>query len=382
MVADAPGPVEFKPLNNDLISINATDDSKKLYQTIAQLAGINVIFDPDYVARQVPLKVDRVTLDDALTILAHLTGTFWRPVTANTILVAQNSQQKRVDFESQVYKTIYLANLTAAQGGQNDLGEVVQAIRTIAGSTIKIQQIVSQNAIAVRGTPDQVALAEKIAADFDKARPEVVVEVAIMQVRREKMKDLGLAPPTNNGAPSIQITGPNATDHAPIPRERERRRRERERHRRPARSPLTLNTFNNLHGNNFAVSIPAATLNAVVSDSNTKILQNPQIRAESGQKASLKIGDRVPIAQGSYGTGLGGVGGVGRYRRHQSADRHAVSVHRRGREHRRDADGVCEPGHRVEAGAGCFFGDRAVEHRRHQSADHQPAQGGARDPAA
>src|SRR5205814_3603149 len=58
----------------------------------------------------------------------------------------------------------------------------------------------------------------------------------------------------------------------------------------------------------FAVTIPPATATAIFSDSNTKLIQNPQIRAVDGQKASLKIGDRVPVATGSFQPGIGGVG--------------------------------------------------------------------------
>src|SRR6185369_16681098 len=74
---------------------------------------------------------------------------------------------------------------------------------------------------------------------------------------------------------------------------------------------LTLNTFNNLHGNDVAGSIDKATLNLLYTDANTKLIQNPQIRASENQKASLKIGDRVPIATGSFGSGFGGAGLAG-----------------------------------------------------------------------
>ena len=41
----------------------------------------------------------------------------------------------------------------------------------------------------------------------------------------------------------------------------------------------------------------------LLSDSDTKVLQNPSIRATDGQKADLKIGERIPVATGSYQTG-------------------------------------------------------------------------------
>ncbi len=316
MVSQAPGPIELTPLNNDLISLNLTEDSKKIYQSIGQLAGLNVLFDPDYVGRRIPVQLDRVTLSDALNVVATLSQTFWTPVTSNTILVAANTVNRRTDLESQVYKTIYLANITGGTGGTNELGELVTAIRAIVGQRIKIQAIQSQNAIAIRGTPDEVALAEKISEDFDKARPEVVVDVAVMQVRREKIRDLGITPPVNGA--SIALTAPNGTTTTTSTGTTTTGTGTNGTGTNNGNGTtttntngLTLNSFNNLHANNFSVSIPPATLNAMLQDSSTRVLENPRIRAESGAKASLKIGDRYPIAQGSYQPGLAGVGGIG-----------------------------------------------------------------------
>src|SRR5213075_2358384 len=71
---------------------------------------------------------------------------------------------------------------------------------------------------------------------------------------------------------------------------------------------INLNRLGNLNATDFQVTISSATATALFSDSNTKLIQNPQIRAVDGQKASLKIGDRVPVATGSFQPGIGGVG--------------------------------------------------------------------------
>src|SRR5207248_3489863 len=71
---------------------------------------------------------------------------------------------------------------------------------------------------------------------------------------------------------------------------------------------INLNSLANLNATDFQVTISSATVTALFSDSNTKLIQNPQIRAVDGQKASLKIGDRVPVATGSFQPGIGGVG--------------------------------------------------------------------------
>src|SRR5439155_12929278 len=139
----------------------------------------------------------------------------------------------------------------------------VTAIRAIVGQRIKLQAIQSQNAIAIRGTPDEVALAEKISQDFDKARPEVVVDVVVMQVRREKVRDLGIIPPVNGT--TIQLIAPGTTSTSPtgggtgtgatgITGTGGTGSTTTTSH------PVTLHTFNNLTASNFAVSIPPVTL--------------------------------------------------------------------------------------------------------------------------
>ena len=51
------------------------------------------------------------------------------------------------------------------------------------------------------------------------------------------------------------------------------------------------------------MTVGAATADLLLSDTDTKILQDPSIRASDGQKADLKIGMRIPVATGSYQTG-------------------------------------------------------------------------------
>src|SRR5229473_2193257 len=191
-VKEAQGPVELAPISNIPITVKLTEDSKVIYQTIGQLAGINVLFDPDYTSRRIKVELNGVTLEDALEITALESKTFWRPVTGNTIFVAQDNPAKRKELEQSVLKTFYLSNLSAP----TELQDVVNAIRAVL-DVQRVQQLLSQNALVVRGTPDQIALAEKLVDDLDKARPEVVIDIAVMQVSKDRSRTLGLSPPTS-----------------------------------------------------------------------------------------------------------------------------------------------------------------------------------------
>ena len=297
-VQEAQGPVDLAAISNAPITLKLTEDTKVIYETVGKLAGINVLFDPDYTSRRVKIELNGVTLQEALEIIALESKTFWRPVTPNTIFVASDNPAKRKEVEQSVIKTFYLANLSQP----TELQDVVNALRQILEIS-RIQPLPSQGALVVRGTPDQIALAEKLVGDLDKARSEVIVEVAIMQVSRDKTRNLGINPPTsatvalqsniNNTTSSTTTTTTTTSTTSSTSGNT---------------NQINLNRLGNLNATDFVVTIPAATATALFSDSNTKLIQNPQIRAVDGQKASLKIGDRVPVATGSFQPGIGGVG--------------------------------------------------------------------------
>ena len=298
-LAEAGGPVELAAISNVPINLKITEDSKVIYETVGKLAGINALFDPDYTSRRIKIELNNVSLEEALEIIALESKTFWRPVTPNTIFIAADNPAKRKDLEQSVIKTFYLANLSQP----TELQDVVNAMRQILEIS-RIQPLPSQGAIVVRGTPDQIALAEKLVGDLDKAKAEVIVDVAVLQINRDKSRTLGINPPTsatvalqNNITNTSTTTGTtssltsgttSSTTGTP--------------------NQLNLNQLNNLNATDFTITIPQATATALFSDTSTKLIQKPQIRAVDGQKASLKIGDRVPVATGSFQPGIGGVG--------------------------------------------------------------------------
>ncbi|HEY3769010.1 MAG TPA: cohesin domain-containing protein [Candidatus Angelobacter sp.] len=280
--------------DSPISALEMTEDSKVAYETIGKLAGINVLFDPDYQSRRLTIKLQKVSLQEALDIVALESRTFWRPVTPNTIFVAQDTQAKRRELEQNVVKTFYLGNVSTP----TDLQDIVNAIRTVL-EVQRIQQIPSQSAIIIKGTPDQLALASKMIDDIDKSKPEVIVDVIVAQVRRDKLRNLGITPPQNasvalQSASSATTTGTTTTT--------------------TSSSSLNFNDLQHLNSTNYAVTIDSLKAVALFSDADTKIMQNPKIRATDNEKATLTVADKIPIATGSFGTPLGvgtAVGAVG-----------------------------------------------------------------------
>jgi len=297
-IQEAGGPVELAPISNVPINLKITEDSKVIYETVGKLAGINVLFDPDYTSRRIKIELNNVSLEEALQIIAVETKTFWRPVTPNTIFVAADNPAKRKDLEQAVIKTFYLTNLSQP----TELQDVTNALRQIL-EIQKIQPLPSEGAIVVRGTPDQMALAQKLVDDLDRSKAEVVVDVAVMQINRDKSRTLGINPPTSasvqlqqnvTSTPTTTTSGVTTTTSTT--------------NGTSTPGGINLNTLGNLNATDFTVTISQATVSALFSDSSTKLIQKPQIRAIEGQKASLKIGQRVPVATGSFQPGIGGVG--------------------------------------------------------------------------
>jgi general secretion pathway protein D len=286
-IADISAPIQLKPVSDDLITLHITETAKNVYTAVGKLAGLNVIFDPDLdtassATKRIPVELTDVNLNDALRIVGMITSTFYKPVTKDTIFVAQTTKHNTLD--DLAIQTFYLTNPSQA----SDANEIQTAIRNILPPDAKIFLIPSQNALVVRATPDQLTLVQKLVNDLDRTKAEVVVDVAILEVNRDKVKNLGITLPQSFGitpqASSSTTSTTSATGTA-------------------STAGFTLNTLANMNATNFAVTIGGATLNALYTDADTRVLQNPSMRATDNQQATLKIGSKIPVATGSYSAG-------------------------------------------------------------------------------
>jgi general secretion pathway protein D len=175
-------------------------------------------------------------------------------------------------------KTFYLRNA----GSPADLQQAAGTLKAILDIS-RIQVTPEQRSLTLRGTPDQMVLAQKLLTDIDKPKAEVVVDVVVMEVSRTRMSTIGTNPPTSASA-SISPAGTNGSSGG----------------------SLTLETLAHLTAGDIAITIPGISFSLLASDSDTKVIERPSIRVLDSEKASLKIGDRVPIATGSFQSGFGG----------------------------------------------------------------------------
>ena len=284
--ASVGGPVTLDLKSDIPVSLHLTATTDVIYKTLAKIAGINVLMDPEYKPQKITFDLKDVSIREAFAMVAVQSKTFWRPLSSNTIMVSADSGSRRKELEQNVMKTFYLENAATP-------AELQQAAGTLKGilDITHIQVTPELRSLTIRGTPDQMVLAQKLLMDIDKAKSEVVIDVTVMEVSRDRSRTLGTNPPTSASVTLSPVgsTGSSSSGSSGS-----------------SGSGLTLNSFTSLHAGDFSVSIPGVTFSALASDSHTKVIQRPEIRAMDGEKASLKIGDRVPIATGSFQSGLGG----------------------------------------------------------------------------
>jgi general secretion pathway protein D len=288
-------PPQLRPLSHEPINLKMTNDSRVVFETIAKLAGLCVIFDPDYVSRRVTAELPGVTLEQALDAVSFESKAFWKPLTSTVIEIAPDNPQKRKDIEDEQVATFYISNSMTPQ----DLTEIVNGLRQLL-DLHRIQQVNAQNAIVVRDTPDKLDLASKVISDMDKAKPEVLLHVQVLSANRDRLRQLGILPGQNaslvfNPRCSVQSTNTDCTSSSSSSTTNT--------------NPLsvTLNNLKHLSTADYSITLPGAAAEAVLTDNNTKIIQDPEIRVTDGEKAVLKIGQRVPVATGSTqaATGVG-----------------------------------------------------------------------------
>jgi general secretion pathway protein D len=280
--AYAEQPAELKPLSRSPISLKMVNDTRIMFETIGKQAGLTVIFDPDLPARRIAVELDNVSLRQALDIVALESKTFWKPLAENVILVLPDQQQKRKDYDDLVIQTFYLSNAVQSQ----DLTEVVNGLRQLLDLR-KVQQINSMNAIVIRDTPAKLAIAQKFIADMDRAKPEVLVQVAVLQARSDVVRKLGISPGTSASLAFCGSSSSNCSSSSSS----------------SGKDALSLQQLGHLSSADYSVTLPGASVAALLTNDSTKIIQDPEIRSVDGQAAKLKIGDRVPVATGSYSSG-------------------------------------------------------------------------------
>jgi len=266
-------------------NLDLRGDTKTVYEQLAGLFGIKVTFDPDINVRNVRLHVDDVDFYTGMTILGTQSGAFWRPLNPTTMFVAPDTPEKRRLYAMVAEQTFPLS----AAVGPEDVTEILRVLRDITGAT-RIDLDTRSRTLTMRDTPERLALAGELIQQLERARGEVMLEIELLEVDRNKARSLGITPPA-----SEQLIGLNTADLNKL------------------KSSTTLtNLLTNIQQvfagkgfsgipavvpiggglSTFLLTLPTATVN--FSDSLSLVQSGRQVllRAQDGKPASFFVGDR------------------------------------------------------------------------------------------
>lgn len=231
-----------------------------LLEAIRDGSGVNFVVDRDVsMSQRASIFIRSARVEDAIDLVLGAFQLSRHIVDAKTVMVYPNTPEKQKQHREQVIRVFHLANVQA------------KTTATLLQSMLRIQPpFVDEkaNMIALREPPEIVALAERLVALHDQGEAEVMLEVEVMEVKATRLTELG-------------INIPNAVTLSLLPL--------------PGQSGLTLDSLNGINSGRVGVSVGNVLLNLrrEVGDFNT--LANPRIRSRSREKATILIGDKIPV---------------------------------------------------------------------------------------
>jgi general secretion pathway protein D len=256
------GLAETRPISLDFRDVNL----RTVLDVVSRHSGLNFLLDKDIqqdIRVSVFLRSARV--EDALDLLVSTNQLAKKVVDDRTILIYPNTAEKLREHQEQLVRVFYLASADA-KGAAAFLRSMLRLREPFVDERV--------NMIALRESPENIALAERLIAVYDSQEPEVLLEVEVLEVRSSRLTDLGVKLPD-----SFTLT--------PFP---------------PLGGPsLTLGNIDKLTREDIRIGVGGVTvtLKRSVGDFNT--LANPRIRARNKEKAKVLIGDRVPVFTATTG---------------------------------------------------------------------------------
>jgi general secretion pathway protein D len=239
-----------------------------VFEVLSRLTGMNFIFDKEMRENQVTLFMTDVSLDLFLEVLLKTNGLKAKMMNPNSLIIYPDAPAKAKEYDELYVKTFYLSYLKAPEA-------VAILTKLLRNDNIIVNEKI--NAVTLRGRKPEVEMAARVIQANDRAPSEVILDVEVMEVSRNLEKDLGLS---ISETITFGIGDTSGGEGEPVTRF----------------EPLTsLEALSNISSKELFLSLPTATLRLLRKDGDTRILAKPQLRVNSSEKASILIGERVPL---------------------------------------------------------------------------------------
>jgi general secretion pathway protein D len=278
-----PEPMETKieppvtlQVSDQKLSLNFMHDRIKLkdiFQALGKHAQINILFDESF--KDIPYSVDLTdrTFEQAINSLCLATKNFYRVIDERSLIIVPDLPAKRIQYELNAVRTFYLSNIKAE--------DLQASLMQILRSQYRAPQFMvdkNLNSITLRDTPEVLELAGQLIKLWDKPKGEVVIDLEIMEVSRQKLKNFGLEL-------DQYIVGLGYSGGENPPSES---------------GWFDLSKIDFTKKSNFQITMPTAFLNFLESDQDTKIIAQPRLRGIEGEEMSYLVGDKIPIPRTTF----------------------------------------------------------------------------------
>lgn len=281
-------PPLLNPASREPIRLNFNNAAlKDILNFIGTSSGINITYDQNYVDKPYSVNLDGVTVEEALQQVLSANGYYFKVVNQRTIIVIPDQPAKHQQYDELVVKVFYISHADATE-----LAQHVNTIMRIPQMPVQpmVMPLKAANTITVRATAPVVDVIERIIRSNDKPKAEVVLDVEILEVNRNRLKRYGI----NLSAYSLsmifspELAPPNTTAVSAPP-------------------PFNLNTISQgVSTSDFYLGVPTAVVNFLESDQHSKTLAKPQLRGADGQKMTLNLGTEIPVLSTVFGAAAAG----------------------------------------------------------------------------
>ena len=287
------GPPPLLGLRERLKGLNFQNASvRDILSLIGNNAGIRITYDQAFQDKAYSIELEDVTVEEALQQIMSANQLFYKVVNPKTIIVVNDRADKRQQYDEMVVRVFYVSHADA-----QELSQMVTTIMRVPQMPVApvIMANKTANTITVRATAQVADIIERIIRSNDKPRAEVVVDVQILEVNRQRVKQYGLE--LNSYAlgfmfsPEVAPPNTSAPPTAPL----------------PSPPPFNVNTISQgVSTADFYMSVPTALVKFLETDARTKTIAKPQLRGAEGTKLTLNLGDDVPVLQTVFGAAAQG----------------------------------------------------------------------------
>ena len=264
-------PVLLDPTLSERLQFQFVDAGlRDILDFIGEATGVNVTYDQQFQDRAYSVRLDGVTVEEALDQILTANQYFYKVINPRALIIVPDTPQKRAQYEQQVIRTFYVSNAD------------VQELATLLSQIVRVPQMAVQpqivpnitaNSITVRATTAVAAVIEQVIASNDKPRAEIVVDVEILEVNRERAREFGL------DLAQYAVGGVFSPDSS-------------------ASSSGTTNGLDAssaIRSGDMFLSVPSAVIRFLESDSETRLVAKPQLRGQEGATLTLNLGDDIPV---------------------------------------------------------------------------------------